>query len=78
MLKVCEMKADGTGQTCGTILAFVWKPQKTSSPQMKSGVLLLQLAQSVTCDINHRESAQNVPKKQLFIIIFDSIHTKEL
>jgi len=28
MLKVCEVKADGTGHTWDTILAFVWKPQK--------------------------------------------------
>ena len=30
---------------------------------MKPGVLLFQPDQSVTCDINHRESAQNIPKK---------------
>jgi len=28
MLKFCEVKADATGQTWGTILALVWKPQK--------------------------------------------------
>ena len=69
MLNVHEVKADGTGQTWGTTLVFVWKPQKTSSPEMKPGVLLFQPAQSVTCEIKS-QSAQNVPKKQLFNYIW--------
>jgi len=33
MLKVYEVKADGTGQTWGTIQEFVWNPQKSHLPK---------------------------------------------
>jgi len=77
MLKVYEVKAEGTGQTWGTILAFVWKPQKTSSPQMKPGVTLS--ASSVShMWYKSRRKCTKCPKKAVIYNYFDSIHTKEL